>query len=108
MANEVYRFHLNGLDYTLRGDKSVADMEKIVAAVEEKIEVINKMAPGYSAMRAATLAAIQLSEELLEAKRENAALMAEVNLGPEQDLFHQPIQKPRRGRPKSSDKGENA
>ena len=90
MAQNVYRFHLNGMDYMLRGDKTTAEMEEIVSAVEEKIQLIREAAPGYSGLRAATLAAIQLSEELLDAKRENAALLAEVNLGGEQyELFQQ-------------------
>lgn len=90
MTQNVYRFRLNGMDYQLRGDKTTEEMEEIVAAVDEKLQSIREAAPGYSGLRATTLAAIQLSEELLEARREISALLAEVNLGgQEYELFQQ-------------------
>lgn len=66
----VIRFRLDGVDYTLKGEMSVERLEKIVHIVEEKIAEIRTVAPNYSAVRASTLAALQLAEELLDARDE--------------------------------------
>ena len=77
----VIRFRLDGVDYTLKGEMSVERLEKIVHIVEETIAEIRTVAPNYSAVRASTLAALQLAEELLDARDENAQVMAEANIG---------------------------
>jgi cell division protein ZapA (FtsZ GTPase activity inhibitor) len=76
-AHTVLRFYLDGREYTLHGDMSQEQMQDIVDAVEEKINKIREIAPHYSSVRVATLAALQLAELLLESRDENAALMQE-------------------------------
>ena len=46
--HNIYRFRLQGIDYTLCGDKSPEEMEQIVRLVEQKMERIQQLAPGYS------------------------------------------------------------
>ncbi len=79
--NNFLRFRLDGIDYTLRGDISKERMETIIRTVEEKIQAIRTAAPYYSQARAATLAALQLSEQLLDLKDEYAAFAGEANVG---------------------------
>ena len=86
--HNIYRFRLQGIDYTLCGDKSPEEMEQIVRLVGQKMERIQQLAPGYSTMRTATLAALQLAEELYDVQKENHALLSEANIGGEYDLFH--------------------
>jgi|GEM_PF-2173547 len=81
------RFRLDGVDYMLRGDKSPRQLETIVRMVEQKISDIRRLAPGYSSMRASTLAALQLAEELIEAREEYADLLREAGIGGSDDLF---------------------
>ena len=75
------RFRLDGVEYTLRGDMSQEKMEAIVKVVEDKISAIRAQAPHYSQGRTATLAALQLSEELLDIKEEYAAFAGEAGVG---------------------------
>ena len=56
-------------------------MEAIVKVVEDKISAIRAQAPHYSQGRTATLAALQLSEELLDIKEEYAAFAGEAGVG---------------------------
>lgn len=81
--HNIYRFRLQGIDYTLCGDKSPEEMEQIVRLVEQKMEQIQQLAPGYTAMRTATLAALQLAEELYDMRREYHALLSEADIGGE-------------------------
>ena len=80
-APTVYHFRLDGVDYTLRGNMSGDKMAEIVRVVEEKITAIRDEAPYYSQARAAILAAIQLSEELIDVKAEYAAFAGEADVG---------------------------
>ncbi len=79
--NNYLRFRLDGVEYTLRGDMSQEKMEAIVKVVEDKIAAIRNQAPHYSQVRTATLAALQLSEELLELREEYAAFAGEAGVG---------------------------
>ncbi|MBQ6808443.1 MAG: cell division protein ZapA [Firmicutes bacterium] len=89
MANDnIYRFRLFGVDYTLCGDKAPAEMEMIVRMVEQKMESIQELAPGYSTMRTVTLAALQLAEELYDARKDYTDMLFEANIGAEYDLFN--------------------
>lgn len=89
MAREnSIQFRLDGVDYMLRGDKSVEQLETIVSMVEQKISEIRRLAPRYSSMRASTLAALQLAEELLDAREEYGALLQEADIGGSYDLFN--------------------
>ena len=91
MKDNVLRFRLDGMEYTLRGDMSQERMERIVKMVEGKIAEIRSVAPQYSAARAATLAALQLAETLVEVEEENEQVMAEANIGGQyQYRFHIP------------------
>jgi len=80
-APNVFHFRLDGVDYTLRGNMSREKMAEIVRVVEDKIMVIRDEAPYYSQARAAVLAAIQLSEELIDLKAEYAAFAGEADVG---------------------------
>ncbi len=82
------QFRMDGVDYVLRGDKSREQLETIVGMVEQKIKEIRRLAPAYSSMRASTLAALQLAEELLTMKAEYAELLLEAGIGGG-DLFSQ-------------------
>jgi cell division protein ZapA (FtsZ GTPase activity inhibitor) len=82
-AQNFLRFRMDSIDYTLRGDMSQERMELIVKKVEEKVNAIREQAPYYSQARVATLAALQISEELLELKSEYAAFAGEANVGAE-------------------------
>ena len=73
----ILRFRLDGVDYTLRGDKSPDEMMKIVQLVSDKVDVIRERMPNYSAVRASTLAALQLAEELIDAREETSILLNE-------------------------------
>lgn len=86
--NNIYRCRLGGVEYTLCGDKTPAEMELIVRMVERKMESIQELCPQYSAMRTATLAALQLAEELYDAQRDYTDLLSEADIGAEYDLFH--------------------
>ncbi len=89
MSNEItYRFRLNGMDYALRGEKTPEEMEQIVLMVEQRIADIYRVAPHYSGLRAATLTALQLAEELLGLRQEYAALQAGASGAEPYDLFH--------------------
>lgn len=77
----VLRFRLDGVDYTLRGDMSREKMEEVVRLVEVKIAAIRALSPQYSGVRAATLAALQLAEELAQAREENEQVFAEADIG---------------------------
>lgn len=77
----VLRFKLDGVEYTLKGDMPRERMERIVQMVEEKIEQIRTISPHYSAVRASTLAALQLAEALVDAEEENEQVLAEANIG---------------------------
>lgn len=79
--HSVMRFRLDGVDYTLRGDMSQERLREIIGLVEERINGIRAASPHYSAVRASTLAALQLAEALLDARDENAELLAEANIG---------------------------
>jgi len=79
-ASNFLRFRLDGVEYTLRGEKSPEIMEDIVRQVDEKLQDIRKQAPFYSQTRAITLAALQLSEELLELKAEYNAFLTEAGM----------------------------
>ena len=81
------KFRLDGVDYVLRGDKSLQQLENIVRMVEQKISDIRRLAPNYSSMRASTLAALQLAEELMDAREEYAELLLEAGIGGHDDLF---------------------
>lgn len=83
VAQNFFQFRLDNLEYTLRGNMKKERMERIVRAVEEKITAIRCQCPYYSQARAATLAAIQLSEELLDIKEEYAAFAGEADVGAE-------------------------
>ena len=82
-APNVFHFRLDGVDYTLRGNISREKMANIVKVVEDKIMAIREEAPFYSQARAAILAAIQLSEELIDLKAEYAAFAGEADVGAE-------------------------
>lgn len=71
------RFRLDGLEYVLRGEKSPEQLQLIVDQVCQKVDEIRQVAPNYSAVRASTLAALQLAEELLEVKEEARLLLEE-------------------------------
>lgn len=79
--NNYLHFRLDGVEYTLRGDMSQEKMEAIVKAVEDKISAIRELAPQYSQARTATLAALQLAEELQNIKEEYAAFAGEAGVG---------------------------
>lgn len=82
MAKKNYlHFRLDGVEYTLYGDMTKERMETIVKAVEKKIDDIRAQSPHYSQVMTATLAAIQLSEELLDLKEEYAAFAGEAGVG---------------------------
>ena len=85
-AQNFLRFRLDGVEYSMRGDKSREQMENIVKTVEEKITEIRAQAPYYSQARAATLAALQLSEELMDLQEEYAAFASEAGM-PKDTLF---------------------
>jgi len=85
-ATNFLRFRLDGVEYTLRSDKSQEQLERIVKAVEEKISEIREQAPHYSQCRTATLAALQLSEELLDVREEYGDFAKEAGL-PKDTLF---------------------
>ena len=76
-GDNILRFSLNGLEYALRGDKSPEQLQRIVDLVSEKVDRIKEVAPNYSAVRTSTLAALQLAEELLEAKEESSQMLEE-------------------------------
>ena len=80
VAQNSLRFRLDGVEYTLRSDKPLEKLEAIVKAVEEKIEEIRRQAPYYSQTRAATLAALMLSEELQELQEEYDGVAAKAGL----------------------------
>lgn len=77
----VLRFQLNGAEYTLRGDMSVKRLETIVQLVEQKVVAIKELSPNYTAVRVATLAALQLAADLLDLREENEMMLAEAKSG---------------------------
>ncbi len=85
-ADNYLRFNLDGVEYVLRGDKSVEQMESIVKLVEEKIAGIREQAPTYSQARTAALAALQIAEELFDLRKEYQEVAAEAGL-PQDSLF---------------------
>jgi cell division protein ZapA (FtsZ GTPase activity inhibitor) len=85
-ADNSMEFQLDGIAYTLHGDMDKAKMERIVESVEKKISEVREQAPYYSRVRAATLAAILLAEELYDVKEEYATLVGEADTG-EDTLF---------------------
>ena len=90
MANEhVYQCRICGVDYTLRGDKTPEEMARIVRMLEEKMERIQAAKPNYSAVRALTLSALQLAEELYDERQDYRQVLAEADIGAEYDLFSQ-------------------
>lgn len=95
MAKEnIVRFRLDGVDYTLKGEMSAERLEQIVRMVEDKVAEIRKVAPNYSAVRASTLAALHFAEALLDLQDENAQLLAEANIGGQYSYdFHLPKRK---------------
>lgn len=71
------RFRLEGLEYSLRGDKSPQQLQQIVDLVCQKVEELRRVAPHYSAVRISTLTALHLAEELMEAREEARLLLEE-------------------------------
>ena len=86
--NNIYRFRLSGVEYTLCGDKTPEEMELIVRIVEQKLDRIQQLTPGYSTIRTMTLAALQLAEELYDVRKDYSDMLSEANIGAEYDLFH--------------------
>ena len=82
------RFRLDGTEYVLRGDKSVEQMQSIVDMVEQKVADIRRIAPAYSTTKTAMLAALQMAEDLVDARADYAALLSEANIGAKYDLFN--------------------
>ena len=82
MAQEnVLRFRLDGIEYTLKGDIGQERMREVISLVEDKLSSIRGHSPNYSNVRAATLAALQRAEELLALREENDLIFAEANIG---------------------------
>lgn len=79
-AQNFLHFRLDGIEYKVQGDMERERMEKIVNAVEGKVKEIRHLAPYYSKARAATLAALQLSEELMDIKDEYVAFANEAGV----------------------------
>ena len=86
-TNNIYRFRLSGVEYTLCGDKTSSEMELIVGLVEQKVKEIREHNPGYSTIRSMTLAALQLAEELYDARRDYTSLLSEEDIGAEYDIY---------------------
>lgn len=79
--DNVLRFRMDGVEYALRGAMSEERLREIVRITEEKVCAIRQASPNYSAVKVSTLAALQLAEELLDAREEGAAVLAEANIG---------------------------
>ena len=71
------RFRMEGLEYALQGEKSEEELQRIVDLVCRKVDAIKAVVPNYSAVRTSTLAALQLAEELLDARDESRQLLDE-------------------------------
>ncbi|MBO7667598.1 MAG: cell division protein ZapA [Firmicutes bacterium] len=71
------RFSLEGMEFTLRGDKSPEQLQRIADLVCQNAAQIKAVAPNYSPVRLATLTALNLAEELLDAREEVSQLLEE-------------------------------
>ncbi|MBQ6606951.1 MAG: cell division protein ZapA [Firmicutes bacterium] len=71
------RFSLEGMEFTLRGDKSPEQLQRIADLVCQNAAQIKAMTPNYPPVRLVTLTALNLAEELLDAREEVSQLLEE-------------------------------
>lgn len=71
------RFSLEGMEFTLRGDKSPEQLQRIADLVCQNAAQIKAMTPNYPPVRLVTLTALNLAEELLDAREEISQLLEE-------------------------------
>ncbi len=62
---EQVEVQVAGRSYRLRADDEGADLSRVAAFVNERIEEVRKAVPGISTERAAILAALNVGDELL-------------------------------------------
>lgn len=71
------RFSLEGMEFALRGDKSPEQLQRIADLVCQNAAQIKAMLPNYPPVRLVTLTALNLAEELLDAREEVSQLLEE-------------------------------
>lgn len=71
------RFSLEGMEFTLRGDKSPEQLQRIADLVCQNAAQLKAMTPNYPPVRLVTLTALNLAEELLDAREEVNELLKE-------------------------------
>ena len=71
------RFSLEGMEFTLRGDKSPEQLQRIADLVCQNAAQLKAMTPNYPPVRLVTLTALNLAEELLDAREEISQLLEE-------------------------------
>ncbi|MDO4581346.1 MAG: cell division protein ZapA [Bacillota bacterium] len=79
-ATNVLTVTLDGNEYTLRGDMSLLQLQRIADLTQARIAQIRAACPNYTAQRTAMLAALQLAEELLQVKEDYLQLLAEAGI----------------------------
>jgi len=68
-----------GNHYILRGDSGEAHLRKAAQLLDGKLLAISKANPQYGSAKAAVLAALQLTDELLKVNEQFAQLQREVD-----------------------------
>ena len=71
------RFSLEEMEFTLRGDKSPEQLQRIADLVCQNAAQLKAMTPNYPPVRLVTLTALNLAEELLDAREEISQLLEE-------------------------------
>ncbi|MGI6361355.1 MAG: cell division protein ZapA [Bacillota bacterium] len=74
------RVRINGYPYTLRGEGTDEDLQKIADLVSKKVEDIKAQAPHTSANHLAMMTALQLAEDFLKLQKEYLQLKQETEL----------------------------
>ncbi len=71
--------HILGQSYTLRGEKSPAEMQQVADYLNNVTQKLQKQFPQYSSSRIAILASLQFAEELLELRNDYQELCEALN-----------------------------
>ena len=80
MADNSYQVIIAGNTYYLKTDKEAVRLEAVARMVDGRITALEELYPQYSHSRIATLASLQLAEELTQLREEYEQLSREVEL----------------------------